>query len=928
LGALSLAWTTPLFAMPVTVSLLQGDGGALQVKVRAPAGEEPVLHWGGTGKPAPYRLVLAWHGDQLTLDSPLPVVPANGVGPLQAMALRSAPDASRLELQISQAVHPHLRRVGDSWVLRLEPAPAAIVALAPESPIAQVPPPVQMAAHTATAAPTPRPRRLAQAGADLQPDGRVKHEPELLLLDVTINGQRLKDIVRAEQLPGGALLLPADAWQEARLAPLPQAAALSDGSPAYALSSIAGASYKMNRQSLTLEINAPASAFIGSSLGPEGAIAVPPPRPQPGFMLNYDASVAHAAGTTSGGALLEAVAFGGFGNVFTSALLSHDASGSHAARLDSYWRHDFPDRMETLVLGDTVGVGGGWSRPVRYGGVRWGRDFGLRPGFVTLPQISLAGQAALPSTVDVLVNNARRVSQPVQPGPFDLTNVPVITGAGEIALVVRDLLGRETLVTQSYYASPRLLAPGLSDFSFEAGWLRTGYGRDNSYGDLFGAATWRQGLTPSLTGEGRLELQRDRRAAGVEVSGLLGTWAVGRAAVAVASGSTQGTQERGALVQLGVERSTPSGGAAIQYEHASRGFAPFGEAIGRGISAQRARDRWLLGIGGPLWGAISGGASYVRQTRWDGDQVQLLGLSLGMPLWQNASLSFSVNKRLDGDKGWSAAVSISVPLDDGIQTAARAERGTDGKLAGAVTAARNAPAGPGLGWRVQASTTESQRAQAGLQYNTSHAEFALDTVVGADGRVAARAGGRGTVGWLDGMPFASRPVGEGSVAVVKVEGMEGVPVWRANQVVATTDSRGRAFVPGLLPWQKNLIAIDPVDLPLDAQVAETSQEVVPYARSGMVVDFAVKRSRQALLVLHQRGGLPVPVGTKVRLMPAGPEFVAGRRGEVWLTDLADVQQRVQVSWPAGGCSLQLTVPVSADGSPGKIGPLSCFEGRP
>jgi outer membrane usher protein len=106
----------------------------------------------------------------------------------------------------------------------------------------------------------------------------------------------------------------------------------------------------------------------------------------------------------------------------------------------------------------------------------------MRPGFVTMPQLTLAGEAALPSTVEVLVNNARRVSQQVQPGPFELTNVPVITGAGELNRVVRDLLGRETIVQQSYYASPRLLAPGLADFSFEAGWLRTGYGQDGTTG--------------------------------------------------------------------------------------------------------------------------------------------------------------------------------------------------------------------------------------------------------------------------------------------------------------------------------------------------------------------------------------------------------------------------------------------------------------
>ncbi len=228
------------------------------------------------------------------------------------------------------------------------------------------------------------------------------------------------------------------------------------------------------------------------------------------------------------------------------------------SRLDTSWRYDLPHRMETLVAGDTVGVGGGWSRPVRYGGIRWGRDFGMRPGYVTLPQISLAGQAALPSTVEVLVNNARRLSQPVQPGPFDLTNVPITTGAGEIGLVVRDLLGRETVVTQSYYASPRLLAPGLSDFSFESGLLRTGYGRRAAAT----AAVRRRYLAPGADAEAdgraarrgatrtarrRSRAERPARHLGVSA----GLPLPARAA------DSQGAGERGGLLIAGIERSTP-----------------------------------------------------------------------------------------------------------------------------------------------------------------------------------------------------------------------------------------------------------------------------------------------------------------------------------------------------------------------------------
>jgi outer membrane usher protein len=749
-------------------------------------------------------------------------------------------------------------------------------------------------------------------------------KPELLLLDVIVNGQHQPEVARAEQYPDGTLLLGTTSWNDARLIAPAQCQTLSDGTPGYALNAVSGATYRINRQNLSLDINAPATAFVGSSLGLQGAATTPPARPQPGVLLNYDVSVQRDpnGGPTTSGATLEAVAFTSVGNFISSALARDDGKARTFERLDTFWRYDMPERLESLVVGDTVGTGGGWSRPARYGGVHWGRDFGLNPGFITRPQLSLNGEAALPSTVEVLVNNARRISQTVQPGPFELTNVPVVTGAGELNLVVRDLLGRETVIQQSYYASPRLLAPGLTDYSVEGGKLRTGYGGDSHYGSTFGAFTYRQGLSSSLTGEARLELQANRRAAGLELAGLLGQWGVGRVALAASNGNTQGPQEIGQLLQLGVERSTPSGGGAVQYEYNSRGFEPFGEGTGTTVAAQRARERLLATIGGNVWGRVSGGLSFVSQSRWDGDQVRSLGLSASTPVGTRANVSLSLSKRIDGDHAWQASVTLSVPLEGGIYTAARIDLANDGLLRATASAASNAPAGPGLGWRVEASSQEAQRTRGSLQYNTNQAEFALDANSDSKGQVALRGGARGTLGMVAGIPFASRPIGQGSFAVVEVDGLASVPIKRSNQVVAVTDSRGLAFVPGLLPWQQNQIEIDPVDLPLDTEIGDMVQQITPFAGSGAVVKFAVRRNRQALLVLQQADGTPVPLGTRIRLLPNDAEFIAGRRGEVWLTDLADKTQRLRVTWASGGCELDMVVPPS-DGAPAKIGPLAC-----
>ena len=57
----------------------------------------------------------------------------------------------------------------------------------------------------------------------------------------------------------------------------------------------------------------------------------------------------------------------------------------------------------------------------------------------------------------------------INAGPFELQDLPVVTGSGEVRLVVRDALGRETLTTQSFLGDAAAPWPGLHDFCYEIG---------------------------------------------------------------------------------------------------------------------------------------------------------------------------------------------------------------------------------------------------------------------------------------------------------------------------------------------------------------------------------------------------------------------------------------------------------------------------
>ena len=390
--------------------------------------------------------------------------------------------------------------------------------------------------------------------------------------------------------------------------------------------------------------------------------------------------------------------------------------------------------MEAIVVGDTISSAGSWSRPVRYGGVRFAKDFSLAPGYITMPMPTVSGSAALPSTIDILVNNQRHATTNVPSGPFALTNVPVVNGAGELNVVVRDLRGGEQVLSQSYYVSPSLLARGLSDFSAEAGAMRRNFGtQGDDYGPAFAAGSYRVGWTDVLTVGGQAEMQGSRQAGGMDAVGLLHGFALGRLAVAWArsdDGSGTGAQS-GFHWTAGLERSTRRGGFSVGVQHFDAGFRQFAAASGE----RQPRDSVQIGSGIRLNDTFNAGMSFTRQTTWDRDDFAVLAASLGVRLPASASISFSANRFSGPNAGWSVGMSLLVPLEHGRSLSAASSR-TKGGTVSTAGMAQALPPGPGLGWSVRTSDIPGRQAQGSLMLNTNIAQLQADVNAGRNNNAA------------------------------------------------------------------------------------------------------------------------------------------------------------------------------------------------
>jgi outer membrane usher protein len=876
----------------------QADGTVLRFTFAKPATELPNLHV----LDAPPRLMLDFVG----MAEVKRRIESFNVGLVATATVVSVPGRTRVVLVLRRPVRPVLRLDGGDLLLELASA----------APAADARPPVPVATDQPLAA-----GRQNGDSAGKTRNGK-RSNAETLLVELTVNGLFVPDFVRVERLADGSLAVPLDAWKAMRLRSLGAPLALPDGQLGYTLESVQGLTYRLDRARLTLTLTAPAAAFDASAYSLESERASQPNPARPGAYLNYSFAATYLQdGGKAYGGLLEAVFFNRWGSLVSGAVVRGDGRVNSAIRTDTYWRRDSPASMKSLILGDAVASDGGWSRPVRYGGVRYGRDFSLSPGYISYPLPSISGSVALPSTVDVLVNNRQQSSTNVQPGPFGLTNVPVVSGAGELNLLVRDLRGIETVISQSYYTSPRLLTAGQSDFSIEAGALRRNYGNASyDYGAGFASGSYRYGFSPAITAGGRLELQGTRQAGGIDATGLLGTVAVMRAAAAWSrSSEIDSTREsNGAHFLTAIERSTPRGGGSVQWERFAAGFVQFGATT----RESRPRERLQASAGMALDYGMSIGTSYIRQSTWTGDRFTLAAANLSAALAGNAYLSVFASKQFSADKGWSAGVNLTVSLQQRRTLLASSNRDTTGKLINAVEASSATPSGPGWGWRVRASDLESQHLHANAIWNTNYGQFTAEGNAGKDAN-GMRLGADGSVGWLEGLPFATRRIDQGAFAVVRVGDLEGVAVARSGQVVATTDRHGLALVPGLLPYQMNVLTIDPDQLPFDINIGGVRKEVVPYARSGVTLDFPVRRSRNVLAILQQPNGARVPPGARVTVSPGNQEFIVAKRGEVYLMDLHE-SNHIDVRWDDGGCSLPLALD-PAKGSEAQVGPLICGD---
>lgn len=684
-----------------------------------------------------------------------------------------------------------------------------------------------------------------------------------------------------------------------------------NGEAFYPLDALPDLEQRYDAASLTIELDLPPESFEPSTLQARRPTNLAAVAGRGGF-LDYDLLfVTGDELRTRLDALLELGLFDQIGVLISNVRAGDVANGERDfARLDTTFTRDFPGRRASLRLGDSLTEGGALGRPVRFGGIQWSTDFSTDPTFVTFPLPTIGGLASQPSVAEVFLDNTRRITEQVPPGPFAIENLPALTGAGELQLKVTDLLGREQLITQSYYVSSRLLRAGLSEYSYEAGFEREKFNEASfDYGKPLAAATQRYGITDGLTGEGRIEGSERVQSLGGGGSVLLGTLGLMSGGVV---GSNHGS-EPGFAAFADYEYRANRFDVGLRSRYSSSGF----RQLGLDQRPARRVDQASFGLNVYPYGRL--GMLLVNADTREGPNQLSASANYSVPIGPGALLLNAV-RTLDPDTEFAIAATYSIsltPVDSMSSTVGWENQGLRSRSQ--YSRSRGA-SDIGPSYRIASETGENARlVDATLRYDATMASGQVDASY-QQGDAAMRASVDGALAYVDGHAGLTRQLGR-AFGVVDLPGYPDVTVFVENREVGRTDESGQLLLPRLNPYQENRVRIRAEDLPLTAQIDEEEKIAVPFDRSGVGVTFEVRDNRTALAILLDRKGEPLPAGLEMTGDDGRVSAQVADQGFAYVTSAGDAA--VELTSVPGQPAFRCALPALPDEPMAQLGEIHC-----
>lgn len=760
-----------------------------------------------------------------------------------------------------------------------------------------------------------------------------------LLLEVNLNDAVLPDVIRCYQDKDQRIWVNSRDLHLWRIRYLPRHVPRQmEQEIWYPLDAYPELTYQVDPYTMQLIIRAPAHLFLSQAFESENQLLGALRPSKPGIFVNYDAIAArnetqntnngiNENATQNNTSVLLNVGFFNRWGVGTADFLGYNRYYNRISdlqeapnkflRLNTTWTLDQPEKIASWRFGDSITGSTYWSGAVRFAGIQYATNFDTQPNLITFPLPAYRGEAAIPSTVDVFVNNVLNQEKSVNMGPYSINDIPVISGAGTVKIVTKDLLGRSQAISFPYYVSPRLLKPHLSRFSYEVGVIRNDYSVvSNGYGRALGVLTYERGITRNLTLGTHAELLSDQQSLGFSANYLLNNYGV----IALALSGGHNEQGGGGLAALSFSRQGSEFSYGFNSIFTSTNYLQIGDQPDASLSRVGFTNQFFVGYNLKDYGSLSLSYTMVNSRIQNpiGDNnitslpsTRLITGTYSRSLFRNISLGLGFVGDPRNSQANQAFVSILfAPENSPIINSYT--NSNNGRVETALQFTKPTPLGLGYGYNLLASNEEVRHVSADLTLRNNYGAYAASLAKG-QGSTNYELDASGSVIYFAGDLFIGRKL-TNSFALVKVPNYKNVDVLYQHQLMGRTNAKGNLLIPDLLPYQQNNIEIDPISLPLNTSIRTTHKTVVPYFYSGVLVNFPVHSLQGLMIHLKQANGQFVPMGAEVTLQEDARQtiYTVGYDGAIYLPDVTAKMIHGQVQTKTETCTFEAMIPNTTD----------------
>lgn len=615
------------------------------------------------------------------------------------------------------------------------------------------------------------------------------------------------------------------------------------------------------------------------------------------MVINYTAfnSTTNTNGMVSGG--LNLLYTTGLGSLYSNSLYNFSYKGSNdnkpIVRLDSGWQYIDNEKVRSYLFGDYVSNTTEWSNSLRLTGIQISSAYSKRPDVITaaLPQFS--GSAALPSSLDLYVDQQKVYSTNVPSGPFDIKSLPYVNGS-DVSLVTTDTNGRQVRTEAKYYFSPNILQRGLSEYSLDIGIPRYDFGRASNHYDndvVFSAGSLRYGLTDRLTASTHIENSSD----GLNNAGLgiaKSFWGMGVINADIAG--SQYKNSMGGLTLVGIEsRLSPKLTANASYQRTYQDYYDLARVSQKRYQASTTMESNINTVSPYASTIARGGLNYrlfsqlnistnYNSIVYRNDTYRTVSLNLSGNITSTNSFYLTLNKNLRDSHDVSAFLTYQYQPRNDINLTSNYSNnaGTSSlrqqfdKLS---TSSQNSLNYGGYYQTAKQEDSFGGYASVNTRYNSLTLDFAR-----AAQNYQANGSATGSVVLAENSLFFAQRI-DNAFTIIKNAG-PGSHIINGGVDLGATNSQGALLVSGITPYVKNNFYIDPTHLPLDWQPVSTSKSVTTSYNQGTLVDFKVRKVMSALVKIVDGQHQPIAPGYQVQLNQESPTVV-GYDSEVYLTGI-------------------------------------------